>query len=144
MSSETDEIPPVNRPVPVAEIQAIRLTAIEIAAHVSLARAIETASAGLAVLLNAPVALLSRDQLAWRFESYAFPGPSSANALMQFRAETTSDPFEPLRDESGQAWTAIGLGRLGAREWALLLPGQSTAWAGSAEFEQLIEQVSRS
>jgi diguanylate cyclase (GGDEF)-like protein len=144
MPSETDEIPPVNRPVPVAEIQAIRLMAIEIAAQVSLARAIDMASAGLAVLLNAPVALLSRDQLAWRFESHAFPAPSSANALMEFRAQTTSDPFKQLQDESGKAWTAIGLGTLGARDWALLLPGQSTAWAGSAEFEQLIEQVSRS
>ncbi len=67
--------PPGRTPVPADEMQAIRALAIQVAAQVTLARAIEVVSSSLAVLVNAPVALLSRDSLSWRFETHAFPDP---------------------------------------------------------------------
>jgi diguanylate cyclase (GGDEF)-like protein len=46
-----------------------------------------------------------------------------------------------LQNDSGHAWTAISLGTLAHREWALLLPGQSDAWAARPGFEALVENV---
>ena len=51
------------------------------------------------------------------------------------------NPVGQLQDDSGHAWTAIALGRLGDRDWALLLPGQSAAWVSRSGFEQFVENV---
>lgn len=124
------------------EAQAFRVLAIQVAAQVTLARAIEVVSGSLAAILNAPVALLSRDSLSWRFETHAFPNASTTEALARVpRSETTEDPVKQLQEESGHAWTAIALGAFGNRDWALLLPGQSGAWADRPGFGHLVENV---
>ena len=143
MSSDAGATPPPNRPpVPAEEMQAIRALAIQVAAQVTLARAIEMVSSSLAVLVNAPVALLSRDPLSWRFETHAFPDANASGALARIRrTDTSEDPVKQLQEDSGHPWTAIALGTLGDRDWALLLPGQSGAWADRPGLEQLVESV---
>ena len=133
---------PGRSPLPADEMQAIRTLAIQVAAQVTLARAIEAVSNSLAVLLNAPIALLSRDPVSWRFEAHAFPEAATTGARARFRrSETTEDPVKQLQEDSGYAWTAIALGTLGDRDWALLLPGQSGVWGERPGFEQLVENV---
>jgi len=130
------------QPVAADEVQAIRALAIHVAAQVTLAHAIEIVSSRLAAFLNAPIALLSRDSLSWRFETHAFPGAAATEELTTFRrSETTEDPVKQLQEDSAHAWTAIALGTLGDRDWALLLPGQSGAWADRPGFEHLVENV---
>jgi diguanylate cyclase (GGDEF)-like protein len=146
MPLDSDTTPMANRPQVVAdEMQAIRALAIQVAAQVTLAHAIEVVSSSLAAFLNSPIALLSRDPLSWRFETHAFPDPAKTGALARLRrSETTADPLEQLQEDSGHAWTAIALGTLGDRDWALLVPGQSGAWRERPGFEQLVENVSGS
>ena len=125
------------------EMQAIRALAIQVAAQATLALATELLSGSIARLLNAPLALLSRDPLCWRFEAQAFPESPANGALMKFQgSHTTEDPVRQLQEDSGHAWTAISLGSLGDRDWALLLPGQSGVWASRPGFEQLVETIS--
>jgi len=124
------------------DMQAIRSLAIQVVAQVTLARAIEVVSNSLAAYLNTPIALLSRDPFAWRFETHAFPDAPTTEALARFRrTEASEDPVKQLEEDSGHAWTAIALGTLGDRDWALLLPGQSDVWAERSGFEHLVENV---
>jgi hypothetical protein len=112
---------------PSNELQAIRVLASRVAAEATLACAAEVLSVSLARLLNAPLALLSRDSLAWRFETYAFPDAATTSALTKFEQNVVSeDPLRQLQEDSGHDWTAIALGTLGDREWTLLLPGRSS------------------
>lgn len=130
-------------PVSADEMQAVRALALQVAAQVTLARAIEVVSSSLAVLLNTPIALLSRDPFSWRFETHAFPEAPTTGALARLRrSETAEDPLEQLQEDSGHAWTAIALGTLGDRDWALLVPGQAGAWGERPGFPQLVENVS--
>ena len=124
------------------EAQAIRALALRVAAQVTLAGAAELLSTTLARLLNAPLALLSRDLLSWRFEAHAFPDASSSTVLTRIsRSQSVQDPVSHLQGDSGQAWTAIALGTHGDRDWALLVPGQSETWANRPGFEHLVENV---
>jgi diguanylate cyclase (GGDEF)-like protein len=92
--------------------------------------------------VNAPLALLSRDLLSWRFEAHAFPDADSTRALTKFEATAGSDdPLGRLQADSGQSWTAIALGTLGDREWTLLLAGNSGVWESHPGFDQLVEHV---
>lgn len=143
MPSDLGATPTPSRPpAPADELQSIRALAIHAAAQLTLARAIEAVSSSLATFLNAPIALLSRDRLSWRFETHAFPATAPIDAVAGFRqSETTEDPVEQLQEDSGHAWTAIGLGTFGDRDWALLLPGQSGLWAERPGFEHLVETV---
>ncbi len=118
--------------------QALRALALNVAAQLTLSSAAELLSANLARLLNAPLALLSRDPLTWRFEAHAFP---DMPALSRIRSPALQDPVGQLQDDIGQAWTAIALGKLGDRDWALLLPGSSNTWVSRSGFEQLVENV---
>jgi len=143
MVVETDSSEPASRAS--QNIEMIRGLAIQVAGQVTLARAIEVASSSLARLLNAPVALLSRDQYSWRFEAHAFPETSPPEGLITLAMrETTEDPLTRLQADSGYAWTAIALGRWADREWALLVPGESSGWVNRSGFEQLVEHVGRS
>jgi diguanylate cyclase (GGDEF)-like protein len=136
---------PGRSPLPADEMQAIRTLAIQVAAQVTLARAIEAVSSSLAVLLNAPIALLSKDLLSWRFEAHGFPEAATTGGLARFRrSETAEDLVKQLQEDSGYAWTAIALGTLGDRDWALLLPGQSSVWGERPGFQQLVENVALS
>jgi len=143
MTSDLGATPRTSRPAALAdEMQSMRALTLHVARQVTLARALEAISSSLATFLNAPIALLSRDPLSWRFETHAFPETAPMDALDRFRqSETTDDPIKQLQEDSGQAWTAIGLGTFGDRDWALLLPGQSGAWAERPGFEQLVENV---
>ena len=125
------------------DLQAVRALALRVAAEATLACAADVLSSSLAHLLNAPLALLSRDLLSWRFEAHAFPDSASTGALAKLEQNTAAeDPLLRLQENSGQAWTAIALGTLGDREWTLLLPGHSEAWGGRPGFDQLVEDVS--
>ena len=53
--------------------QVVRALAIQVAAQLTIRCAAELLASDLARVLGAPVALLSRDQLGWRFEAQAFP-----------------------------------------------------------------------
>jgi len=143
MDSDLGASPTPGRPAaPADELQSIRALAIHVAAQLTLARAIEAVSSSLATFLNTPIALLSRDPLSWRFETHAFPPTAPIEAVARFRqSETTEDPVRQLQEDSGYSWTAIGLGRFGDRDWALLLPGQSGSWAERPGFAQLVENV---
>src|SRR5215510_7598955 len=131
-----------NRPIaPADEMEAaIRAVAASAVSQLSLVRAAELLSSNLARLLNAPLALLSRDQLSWRFEAQAFPETTTESALTRVQGSVASqDPLSQLQNDSGYAWTAIALGTLGDRDWALLLPGESGTWANRPGFERLVE-----
>ena len=136
---------PMARPRSVGadEMQAIRALANQVVAQLTLAGAIEVLSSSLAGVLNAPIALLSKDSLSWRFETQGHPDAGPAGAMARFpRSKSTQDPIEQFEEEeSGHRWTAIGLGRMSDREWALLLPGQSDAWAARPELEHLVENI---
>ena len=124
------------------ETLAIRALAAQVVAQVTVARALDVVSSRLAAFLNTPIALLSRDSLSWRFEAHAFPEAAGTRELATFRrSKTTEDPVRELQEDSGHAWTAIALGTLGDRDWALLLPGQSGAWADQPGFDHLVETV---
>ncbi len=125
------------------ELQAIRALALRVAAEATLVCAADLLSRTLSRLVRAPLAFLSRDLLSWRFEAHAFPDPAATTSLARFdAAPAAEDPVGRLQEDSGHAWTAIALGTLGDREWTLLLPGPSDAWAGRPGFDQLVEDVS--
>ena len=113
----------------------------EVAAQLTLAHATELLSGALARTLQAPVALLSRDSFHWRFEAHAFAGAGHHVATKLDRAGRGDDALAQLQHDSGHAWTAVELGVLGDREWALLLPGESALWAARPGFEQLVENA---
>ena len=124
-------------------VQAVRALARRVAAEATLACAADVLCSSLARLVNAPLALLSRDLLSWRFEAHAFPDAATTRALTKFEATAGSDdPLGRLQEDSGHAWTAIALGTLGDREWTLLLPGNSDIWRSRPGFDQLVEDVS--
>ena len=123
------------------DLQAVRALAQKVAAQVTLSSAVETLTASLALLLDAPVALLSRDPLSWRFEAQAFPDSPARQALSKLPAPTFQAPVGQLEDDAGQLWTAIALGSSRDRDWALLLPGPSESWISRAGFEQLVDNV---
>jgi diguanylate cyclase (GGDEF)-like protein len=122
--------------------QAIRALALRVAAEATLASAAELLAQNLARLVNAPLALLSRDPFSWRFEAHAFPDRANSGALIRFDQNAADDPLERLQQDSGDDWTAIALGTLGDREWTMLLPGQSEAWAVRPGFDQLVDDFS--
>jgi diguanylate cyclase (GGDEF)-like protein len=123
-------------------MQAARALVLQVAAQATIARAAEVLSMSLARLVNAPLALLSRDPLSWRFEAHAFPEGGPAGEVTKFeRSLPAEEPLRRLQEDSGHAWTAIALRTLGDRDWMLLLPGQSEVWAGRPGFEQLVEEI---
>jgi hypothetical protein len=124
------------------EVEAIRALALRVAAEATLARAAELLTTNLACLVAAPLALLSRDPLSWRFEAQAFPESAKSSALTRVDQDAGGDPLERLQENSGHEWTAIALGTLGDREWTMLLPGPSDTWAARPGFDQLVERFS--
>jgi len=116
--------------------------AAQVARHLTVTSAVAVLSHELARILNVPLAILSRDEFAWRFEAQAFPEAASNEALAKFQGSPDAeDPIRKLQDASGHDWTAITLGTLANREWALLLPGESTGWANQPDFDQAVQDV---
>jgi diguanylate cyclase (GGDEF)-like protein len=124
------------------ETEAVRALALQVAAQVTLAHATEILCSGMARVLDAPLALLSRDPFSWRFEAQAIPDSLASGALSTAeRTGTADDAVRQLQEDSGHAWTAIALRTVGDREWALLLAGQSGTWADRPGFEEVIDQI---
>src|SRR5205809_5652748 len=106
------------------------------AAQLTLVHAAEVLAAGLANALSVPLALLSRDDLSWRLEGQAFAESSEQGSPLALEGHSVAaDPAGRLQEASGHAWTAISLGRIDNRDWALLLPGPSATWAGRPDFD---------
>ncbi|HLA13436.1 MAG TPA: sensor domain-containing diguanylate cyclase, partial [Gemmatimonadaceae bacterium] len=104
--------------------------------------ATEVLSTRLAHVLKVPLAILSKDPLRWRFEAQAFPDlPWPAPLTKVEQSGSEDDPVRQLEEDSDHAWTAVSLGALGDRDWALLLPGQSGTWASRPGFEELVEEI---
>ena len=113
-----------------------------IARQVSLPRAAALLGSGLAQILESPLAVLSGDALAWRFEAEGFPGGRSESRTPRpLTIPAGTDPAEQWRGQQNEAWTGIGLGHAGGREWLLLAPGTSATWASRPGFDALIERV---
>jgi len=124
------------------EAQAIKAIALQIAEQATVAAAAHLLVRTLSRVLDAPIAILSRDQEGWRLEAHALPDSSAGTALTRITAPIHGpDPVDAIEDESGSAWSAVALGSLSDRDWAVLLPGQSSTWASRPGFEQLIETV---
>jgi diguanylate cyclase (GGDEF)-like protein len=124
------------------DVHGIRALALKVAAHLTLSAAAEFLSVNLAQVFKAPLALLSRDALSWRFEAHAFPDAPSGEALSRIPPTSgLENPVEQVQDDSGHAWTAIALGTHGDRDWALLVRGPSSTWINRAGFEYLVENV---
>jgi diguanylate cyclase (GGDEF)-like protein len=127
---------------PVVDDFRIQQLALQVAAHATLAHAVDVLAVRLAAVLNVPLALLSRDDLSWRLERHAFPDSADQNPVLALEREgEVSDPAGRLQEVSGHAWTAIGLGRIEDRDWALLVPGHSITWMERPHFELLFDRI---
>jgi diguanylate cyclase (GGDEF)-like protein len=115
---------------------------MEAAAERTLSSASELLCTGVAQVLNAPLALLSRDPQSWRFEAQAFPDNASTSVRATFeRSSLAGDAISHVQDASGHAWTAVPLGMLVDRAWALLLPGPPGTWGNRPGFQQVVESI---
>ena len=122
--------------------QVVRALAIQVAAQLTIRRAAELLASDLARVLAAPVALMSRDRLGWRFEAHAFPSSAGETTVKNIgRCGTTEEAVDQLEGDSGHAWTAIALERIADREWTLLLPGDSAVWSDRSGFDQIVEAI---
>ena len=122
--------------------QVVRALAIQVAAQLTIRRAAELLASDLARLLDAPVALLSHDQLGWRFEAHAYPSSDGETTVRNIgRCGTTDEAVNQLEGDSGHAWTAIALERIADRDWTLLLPGDSAVWSDRSGFDQIVEAI---
>ena len=141
MSPEAGPPSPGLAPLGPDEVQAVRALAIHVAAQLTLSRAVEVLSDALTLILRAPLAVLSRGATGWHFEAHAFPDGIAGAALASFAISQADDLVTQLQNDPGHAWTAIAIGTFGDRDWALLVPGQSGAWASRPGFEDLVEHV---
>jgi diguanylate cyclase (GGDEF)-like protein len=128
--------------VPIVERDDWAKLSVAIAGAATLADAARALTCALARLLDRPIALLSRDGSSWHFEAEGFPehvvGP--AVTLANELTEPLTEPGA-LRDSAGDAWTGIGVGRVGEREWMLMVPGNSESWRGLAGLEQFVDEI---
>jgi diguanylate cyclase (GGDEF)-like protein len=97
----------------------------------------------LAASLQTPLALLSRDDQAWRFEAEAFPpeGEEQPPAFAPMKAGSAESVGSA---ERGIDMTGLVVGRARGREWVLLVPGQADAWRGTREVDATVREVRRS
>jgi diguanylate cyclase (GGDEF)-like protein len=124
------------------EAQIVRALAIQVAARLTIRDAAESLACDLARVLAAPVALLSRDRIGWRFEAHAFPGSAGDGPVSHIaRCRSAEEAVGQLEGDSGHAWTAIALERIADREWTLLLPGDSMVWSDRSGFGQIVEAI---
>lgn len=125
------------------ELQTIRGLAVHVAAQLTLAGAAEMLVSGLALVFAAPVALLSRDSLGWRFEAQAFPPASGSAAFpsMPDTGETIVESVWQLQSESAEGWTVLALEAAADRDWTLLLRGSSGLWTTRPGFNELVEKI---
>src|SRR5436190_19314666 len=78
--------------------QVIRTLAIQIAARLTIRDAAESLACDLARVLAAPVALLSRDRLGWRFEAHAFATSADEGGVRAIaRCRTAEEAVDQLQ-----------------------------------------------
>jgi diguanylate cyclase (GGDEF)-like protein len=113
----------------------------DVAAQRSLHEAARVLSTGLASIVDAPLAVLSKGAGAWQFEAEAFPAEGEPGPLARPPLQPGSDPVQHWQMVSGKPWTGITLGQAGGREWMLLAPGTTETWAARPHFHDLVEQL---
>ena len=96
----------------------------------------------LAATLQTPLALLSRDAHAWRFEGEWFPPPAAdrADADASTTSRTPDDFVRAVRDARTEL-TGLVIGRAGGREWTLLLPGAAESWREKHDLQGALEEA---
>jgi diguanylate cyclase (GGDEF)-like protein len=98
----------------------------------------------LAATLRTPLALLSRDDQAWRFEGEGFPPDYERRADRPHAPILEHAPVDslPVPDDSGL--TGLVLGRVRGREWVLLVPGSAANWRGNSGIDAIVDEARRS
>jgi diguanylate cyclase (GGDEF)-like protein len=105
---------------------------------------VQTLLRSLAASLQAPLALLSRDEQSWRFEAEAFPAEQPDLREPPF-ASLLSGPRDSVSsDETGPTMTGLIIGRAAGREWVLLVPGEADEWRGTDERDATVHEARRS
>ena len=99
----------------------------------------------LAVSLQTPLALLSRDDQSWRFEGEAFPPGYSGHRAFPLPPLLSQPPSEtrPISSPPGPL-TGLVIGRASGREWVLLIPGTADAWRSSTGLDAIFADARRS
>lgn len=98
----------------------------------------------LAASLRMPLALLSRDEQAWRFEAEAFPAEQDEPSERPF-ATMKAGPTEALASpDRGIAMSGLVIGRARGREWVLLVPGHAVDWRGTSDIDATVHETRRS
>ncbi len=112
--------------------------ALDLGQHRSVRDAARQLAAELAVLVNLPVALLSRREEVWRFEGEGFPSGADAVPALETRLAVPGP--------SGQldGWTGVVLGQFQESEWVLMVPGTPAAWANTDWLDQFGDSVRES
>jgi diguanylate cyclase (GGDEF)-like protein len=98
----------------------------------------------LAARLQTPVALLSHDAGACRFEGEAFPPDSDRSSGVSRSVIVQPEDFEGSRLAENARLTGLVIGRAHGREWVLLAPGKSEAWRSGAAIGGAVEDARRS
>ena len=99
----------------------------------------------LAATLQTPLALLSRDAEAWRFEGEWFPPDHERGADLPL-APILRQGTVPMTvaTEGGSPLTGLVIGRARGREWVLLVPGTADEWRGRSGIDAIVDDVRRS
>jgi len=117
--------------------------AIDVASRSTLADAAATLANGLAKLIQLPVALLSRNGNGWQFEAQGFPREPGPQVLPAFPTpELHVKRLPPAATDD--VWTGIPLGKAGAREWVVMVPGSMERWRNDEALELFVEHFGES
>ena len=98
----------------------------------------------LAASLQTPLALLSRDRDAWRFEAEAFPAEPSVSLDLTFATMKAAPGEIPTPSEGGVAITGLVIGHARGREWVLLVPGHTDEWSATSDVHSTVHEARRS
>jgi diguanylate cyclase (GGDEF)-like protein len=117
----------------------------EVLAHTAQAASLADAGrrlvSGLSQVLQIPVALLSRDEMGWRFEAGAVPGADGASddpSLAELAScAATATAVNPLT----RPWTGVVVGNAKTREWVLMVPGSGDDWHGMEWMDRFIDNA---
>lgn len=110
--------------------------ALDLVTYRSVRDATRQLAARLAVLMNVPVALLSRRGEVWRFEGEGFPPGSEAIPALKTGMPGPSGTID--------GWTGVILGQFQESEWVLMVPGAPAAWASTDWLDQFGDSVRES
>jgi diguanylate cyclase (GGDEF)-like protein len=117
----------------------------DMAARRSLAEKVQVLAVGLAKVIQAPVAVLSRASDTWRFEAQGFPEEAAAQRSLGWAVTS----MRPSADDTRQSpsvppWTLVALGLIAGREWSLLIPASVITASEQPGFQELTAQLTAS